>query len=110
MEHGDDLPPVLKNLPLQDVQYLNDPNGKLYTAFKLGKGALGQLIAPQVLWRGLQVLLKGSLPGMIGKDVRQMPGAFVLSDGQIRSAHRAKDAGDHPDLEAMAKEFSNDVP
>ncbi len=109
MEHDDAEPPFLKKLPRRDVHHLNDPTGELYDAFDLGKGSFLQLTGPRVLWRGLKVFLQGTLPGKIGKDIRQMPGSFVLSDGKIRSAHRSKNSGDLPNLDAMAVDYQRNA-
>ena len=105
MEHDDVLPEFLTSSPLRDVHRLNDSEGKLYTAFHLGKGSPLQLMGPWVLWHGFRAFFKGARPGKMGKDIRQMPGTFIVSDGQIRVAFRSKNAADHPDLDAMAEEF-----
>ena len=104
MEQDETRSSSLENGPLSHAHHLNDTEGKLYAAFRLGKGSLLQLIGPQVLWRGLKTFLTGTRPGKMGKDVRQMSGAFVVSHGTIQSAHRSKNASDLPDLEAMAEE------
>ncbi len=104
-EDDDALPAFLRKLPRRNVHHLNDPNGDLYTAFKLKKGSLMQLIGLRVFWRGTMLFLQGVRPGKVGKDVRQMPGAFIVSDGTIRSAYRSKNAGDHPDLKALAENY-----
>jgi hypothetical protein len=74
-----------------------DPERRLFEAFSLGRGSLGQLLGPRVLASGLRATLRGNLSGKPVGDVRQMPGAFVVHKGRVLWSHASRHAGDQPD-------------
>lgn len=84
---------------LDDVSRIADPECELYTAFGLGKGGAAALFGPKVWLRGLQTcVISGHGMGKPRGDVRQMPGVFLVQDGQILKAFRAKNIGERVDL------------
>jgi len=81
---------------------ISDPGKKLYAAYGLQAGTLGDVLSPTTLLRSLSALGRGHLPGVPQGDVLQMPGAFVIDrDGTVLFAHYARDAADHPEPEAL---------
>jgi len=80
-----------------------DPDGSLFSAFGLERGTLKQLLGPAVWGRGLRAMLKGNFVGKPTGNERQMPGAFLVRGRAIRWQHRARHAGDHPDLAAVLR-------
>jgi peroxiredoxin len=88
---------------LEDVPRFSDPDQKLYEAFELKSGSLGQLFGPQVLWRGLKAaIFEGHGFGWIEGNGFRMPGAFLLHKGEIVRAYRHKTAADRPNYAALS--------
>ena len=86
-----------------DVPRISDPDRKLYEAFELKRGGIGQVMGPRVWWKGFKsTILKGHLPGKPGHDVFQLPGAFLVMDGEIVRAFRPETSADHPDYAELA--------
>jgi peroxiredoxin len=88
---------------LGEVGIVADPQQRLYRAFELARGTLGQLFGVRMFLRGFQagVLGKHGM-GMLAGDGFQMPGAFVVSRGRIVRAYRHEDAADRPDYCELA--------
>jgi hypothetical protein len=86
-----------------EARAIADPDGTLFGAFGLQRGTLGQLLGPAVWWRGLRAMLKGNFVGRPTGNETQMPGAFLVRGREILWQHRARHAGDHPDLGAMLR-------
>lgn len=87
---------------LSDASLIADPEKKLYTAFGLKRGTLGQLFGPKVWLRGIAATLKGHIVGNLVGDGFQMPGVFLVHDGRIVKAFRHETAGDRPDYDALS--------
>lgn len=91
---------------LADVPRVSDPEKRLYRAFDLRRGSLGQLFGIRVWLRGFEAgVLGGHGVGMLQGDGFQMPGAFVVHRGRIVRAFRHRDAADRPDYDRMACEL-----
>ncbi|HUG89313.1 MAG TPA: peroxiredoxin-like family protein [Planctomycetaceae bacterium] len=87
---------------LDDVPRISDPDRRLYAAFELQRGGVGDVIGPRVWWRGFQTaILSGHLFGKPAGDVFQLPGAFLLVDGRIVRAHRGRTSADVPNLDDL---------
>jgi peroxiredoxin len=87
---------------LQDVDRFSDPDKKLYQAFELKRGTVGQLLGPTVWWRGMLAFFRGNGLGMLNGDGLQMPGAFVIRDSQIVKAYRHATAANRPSYVELA--------
>ncbi|MGA0846230.1 MAG: AhpC/TSA family protein [Luteolibacter sp.] len=87
-----------------DVSWIADTGCQLYRAFGLGRGGLMELFGPRVWLMGALSLLKGCGVGHLAGDGLQMPGAFLLREGKILAAQRAKSAADMPDIPAFFDE------
>lgn len=87
---------------LGDVDHVTDADRDLYRALGLRRGTMRQLLGPSVWWRGFTALLHGHRPGRLRGNGLQMPGAFLISDGQLVRAFRHETAADRPDYCALA--------
>lgn len=92
---------------LQDVVILSDPSRHLYHAFELRRGSLRELFGPKVWLRGAVAALKGHGIGALDGDGFQMPGAFLLRDGELIRAYRHRSAADRPDYCELVSESGN---
>lgn len=89
---------------LQDVPQFSDPDAQLYQAFGLSRGSVRQLFGSGVWWRGFSAaILNGHGLGMMEGDGFQMPGAFLLRDGQVVKAFRHPTAAERPDYVALSR-------
>jgi peroxiredoxin len=91
---------------LRGVDRICDREQRLYAAFGLKRGKLGQLFRLRVLLRGFQAaLLGGHGIGRLSADITQMPGLFLLDDGGIVRRFRHRTAADRPDYAALCTGF-----
>jgi len=89
---------------LQGAVHISDPDCTYYTAFGLVKGNFTQLFGLQSWIRGFQAgVLDGHGVGVQLGDGFQMPGVFVIRDGQIKSSFIHKLASDRPDYMDLVK-------
>lgn len=94
---------LLAKYGLDDVPRISDPQRTLYEAFELKRGKVSQVVGPGVWWKGFRTTVLGRhLPGVPEGDVLQLPGAFVVHDGEIVRAFRAENSADRPDFEEFA--------
>lgn len=73
-------------------------DGSLYREFGLARAKFGQILGLSVLGRAFGALRRGHRLGKTGGDVHLLGGAFLIENLDVIWEHRAKDAGDHPDL------------
>ncbi len=99
-DEGEEL---LARYQLQGVDAVSDPLRELYQAFNLKQGTFAQLFGPREFARGFVATLKGHLVGLFQGDALQLPGAFVVSRGQVLRSFRHRSAGDRPDYVALAR-------
>lgn len=82
-------------------RFASDPERKLYNAFGVGTGTIGQVLGPRVLVKGLGALRYGN--GRPTSDPMQLGAAFVIArDGSVAWSHRARDAADLVSAAALA--------
>lgn len=75
----------------------SDPERLLYREFELGLGTLGQLFGPSTFIRGFKAaILDGYGFGKLEGNGLQMPGAFLIRNGEIVSAYRHEAASSRP--------------
>ena len=101
---------------LEGITQISDPDLSLYEYFGLFKGKFGQLYGLKVWLRGLKVgLIDGHGGPVRNKElgaVTQMPGVFILKNGELKAKFMHKSAVDRPDylglidsyLQTVAKE------
>ena len=90
---------------LEGVAHISDPGCEFYTAFGLTKGNFQQLFGLRSWVRGFEAgILDGHGVGsrQLG-DGFQMPGIFVLFEGEVREAFVHKLASDRPDYSQLAE-------
>jgi len=80
-----------------------DPDRELYRAFGLDRGTLGQLAGPRVWLAGIRAVGKGHGMGRVRGDAFQMPGAFLVEDGEVTWSHEFRHAGDAPDFSRVLR-------
>jgi peroxiredoxin len=88
---------------LDDVPRIADPDLALYRAFGLRRGGAGELLSPTVVARAAAALVRGHGPGRPRGDTRQLPGVFLLRDGEIVASFRHETAADRPDYAGIAR-------
>lgn len=91
---------VLDAAGLDDVAHLSDPSTSLYRSFGLERGRFGQLFGWSSWTRGFAARRHGV--GRLVGDGFQMPGVFLVDDGQIVRAFRHARASDRPDYHELA--------
>ena len=90
---------------LKDVTAISDPDRVLYRAFALRRGSPTQLLGWSVWKRGWEAGVKqGHGVGWLRGDAAQMPGAFVVSRGQVVAQFVHETAADRPDYVVLAEE------
>jgi peroxiredoxin len=84
--------------------HVSDPECNFYKAFGLMKGTFTQLFGLQTWIRGFQAgLIDGHGIGSQLGDGFQMPGVFVIQEGELKEAFIHKLASDRPDYEGLVK-------
>jgi hypothetical protein len=87
---------------LDDVPRISDADRRLYGAFELRRGGVGEVAGPRVWWRGFKTAILGRHGfGKPAGDIFQLPGAFLLVDGRIVRAHRGRTSADRPDFDDL---------
>lgn len=81
-----------------DLDRICDAGQQLYQAFGLKRGTFGQLFGLKVLARALfgGALLRHGL-GPVVSDSLQLPGVFLIQNGEILRRFRHRSAADRPD-------------
>jgi hypothetical protein len=83
---------------VEDVPRISDPNRELYRAYELRRATWYQIMAPIVWWRGFTAaILKRHGVGQLVGDGFQMPGVFLIRNGQIIRSVRHEKASDRID-------------
>ncbi len=92
----------LQKYKLDHLDQISDAESILYKKFRLRKGRLGELFGPRALLRFGQLLVSRGY--VIGKEVGdsfQMPGVFLLQDGEIVSGYVHESAADRPNYDRL---------
>lgn len=93
------------HLRSDDVDRIADPDCELYRAFGLGRGGFWELLGPVVWVRGFLSVFSGCGVGHLAGDGRQMPGTFLLRDGEIIAARPARNASELPDIDGIFQDL-----
>ena len=101
-EENKDIP-GLNDTGLSNPILISDPNCDLYRSFGLEKGSFWDMFQPSVWIRGFQATLRGHKAGALAGDGLQMPGMFLVRDGEIVAAHRAENAADSLSPQALGE-------
>ena len=95
---------------LADLPRFADPARVLYRALGLARASLGQALGPRVVWRAAIATLRGHRLGRKSGDVWQMPGVFLVEDGEVVAEFRHDDVADRPDYRAIASRLQRRPP
>lgn len=88
---------------LGDVARVSDPQCKMYRAYELDRGKIGQLFGPSVWWRGfVAAILARHAVGKLGGDGFQLGGSFLVRNDAIVKAYRNATAADRADYCELA--------
>jgi peroxiredoxin len=93
---------------LYPIDHIADPEKELYRAFGLGRGTPAQLFGLMNWIRGFEAgVVEGHGFAHHNEDIGdgfQMPGVFVLHQGEIKHSYIHEHAWDRPDYEAIVKD------
>jgi peroxiredoxin len=107
MAQNDIAEEYFRKFNIVGVQHVSDPNCRFYTAFGLVKGSFTQLFGLQSWIRGFSTQVKyGTEVGKHLGDSFQMPGAFMVLDGEIKDSYIHRTASDRPDYNKMMNSCS----
>lgn len=91
----------------KSARAISDTDGVLFDAFGLKRGTLTQLLGPRAIWRAFGSMLKGHFVGKPTGNETQMPGVFLVHRREVLWEHRARHAGDQPDLAAAMRTLNS---
>ena len=92
-----------KRYDLLGIPHISDPECKYYAGFGLVKGNITQLFGLKTWIRGFSAgIMDGHGVGPQLGDGFQMPGVFIISQGEIRESFIHKQASDRPDYNELA--------
>ena len=101
---------MFEKYDLKEVTQVSDPDRVLYRAFALRRGSPAELLGWSVWKRGWDAGVKqGHGIGWLRGDATQMPGAFVVSQGQVVAQFLHETAADRPDYVDLAEEGVNEA-
>lgn len=93
-----------KKFKLGGISFIGDPDCRFYAEFGLTKANFTQLFGLRSWMRGFQsaVVRQHGMAPPIG-DGFQMPGVFIIQDGEIQEAFIHKLSSDRPDYEKLVR-------
>lgn len=93
-----------KKYKLNNATHISDPDCKFYAEFGLSKGNFTQLFGLRSWIRGFEaaIVQKHGMTPPIG-DGFQMPGVFIIYEGQIQEAYIHKLSSDRPNYEKLVR-------
>ena len=102
MSDDEEARSVMLKYGLEIVPRVSDPTQSMYRSFELSRGTLLQLFGPKTWIEGLKATLRGNVVSGLKGDGFQMPGVFVIQNGQVIHGHRHRSAGERVDIPALA--------
>jgi hypothetical protein len=93
-----------EHFDLSDTEHVADPDCTIYQKFGLAKGNFNQLFGLKNWIRGFNATMHGTSFSLkqIG-DAFQMPGVFVLCNGEVKGSYIHELASDKPNYETLSK-------
>lgn len=89
---------------LENVEFITDPQARLYESFELGRARFGQAFGWKAFVRGFNAgIWKGFGVGKNVGDGFRMPGVFIIYQNRILEAYRHQSVADRPDYEQLAQ-------
>lgn len=104
--HGgspEEAAPWFQKYGLSDVMQVSDRGLSHYRAFGLGRTTVHSLIDPQVWTRGAVCALSHGFGVQTPEMMRQLPGVFVIRNGEILTEFRHSSPADRPDYVALTR-------
>jgi peroxiredoxin len=92
---------------LVGVPHISDPKCRFYTLFGLVNGNFTQIFGIQAWIRGFSV--KAKYGREIGKHLGsnfQLPGVFIISNGEVKDSYIHKNVSDRPDYDSLINSIS----
>ena len=87
---------------LEGIDHVSDPDCKYYASFGLTKGTFTQIFGLQSWIRGFQAgIIDKHLVGSQLGDGFQMPGVFVIQQGEVKERFVHKKVSDRPDYDRL---------
>lgn len=81
---------------------LLDPERQLYEAYGMIRGSWWDIYGLTSIWKYLQLIFRGRLPGRPGKDWQQLGGDILIDpDGIVRLRCISTDPHDRPGVESI---------
>lgn len=103
MSDDDTSSQYFKKYGISGIENISNPSCSLYASFGLTKGSASQLFGLKNWIRGFEVTVVKKIPlglRQIG-DGFQMPGVFLISEGEIMDSYIHTSASDRPDYESL---------
>ena len=91
---------------LEGVISVSDPQQRFYAAFGLHRGTFSQLYGLHVWMRGFKVKVEQGYPAELARklgDSTQMPGVFMIQDGQIKESFIHQHAAERPNYDELVR-------
>jgi hypothetical protein len=95
--------PWFTKFGLDDVLTVSDPDRAHYQAFGLGRTSAAALVDPTVWSRGAACALSHGFGVQTTEMMRQLPGVFVVLQGQVLAEFRHRSPADRPDYLALVR-------
>jgi peroxiredoxin len=103
MSPAEEAEEIFNKYQLNNVIRIEDTEQELYRAFHLSRGSLRRLFGIKVWVRGfIAGVLRGHGLGPRMGDVAQMPGVFLVYNGEVVREFRHISPADRPDYVSMA--------
>ncbi len=102
--------PFIARYGLGDVPRISDPERQLYAALELRRARILQLFGSRVWWRGFMAgIVEGHGVGRprAHEDWKQLPGVFLINQGEVTFSFRHARVSDRPDYLALAGCFDS---
>ncbi|MBL7831906.1 MAG: redoxin family protein [Saprospiraceae bacterium] len=91
-----------KKYKIRNAEFISDPDANFYKDFGLGKGTFNQLFGFKTWYRGFETsVVQGHGVGWFVGDGLQMPGVFVLMEGEVKSQYVHHYVSDSPDYQNL---------
>ena len=93
----------LEKFGLQDLTRVSDPSCRFYRRFGLESVSATDMLSMKNILRMMDIMMfKRLFQGRTKGDPLQMPGAFLVKNGQIINGYKHEDASDSPDYLRLA--------
>lgn len=102
MQSDSDALALFTRYKLGDLPRISDLDQKLYQAFELQRGTVWQVMGPANFLPAIASIFRGNASAVPNSDIFQLPGAFLIRDGQIVNAFRATRSSERPDYTELA--------